>query len=133
LSEHNLIIFPDWSQDEEALSEEISSVCHHLAQSSEFDRPTLIVDTSNIEDLDTANMLMSAIAMNLMMSGDLDITEYLEIALTGKLSPIQWQALLPKLQGRIKLELEDARSIESSGASQISEIQLAEVPALALA
>ncbi len=132
LSEENLIIFPDWSQDEETLSEEIATIFHHLAQSLEFDRPTLIVDTSNVEDLESANMLISGIAMNLMMSADLDITEHLEIALTGKLSPIQWQALLPKLQGQIRLELEDARSIQSSGTSQISEIRLAEVPVLAL-
>jgi glycosyltransferase involved in cell wall biosynthesis len=132
LSEHNSIIFPDWSQDEEALSEEIATICHNLAQSSGFDRPTLLIDTSNVEDLESANMLISGVAMNLMMSADLDITEHLEIALTGKLAPIQWQALLPKLDGRIKLELEDTRSIQSSGANLITEIKLTQAPALAL-
>jgi FkbM family methyltransferase len=132
LSEHNLIIFPDWSQDEEELGEEISSVCYNLAQSSEFQRSTLLIDTSNVEDLESANMLLSSVAMNLMMSVDINISEHLEIALTGELTPIQWQSLLPKLQGRIKLELEDGQSIESSGASLISEIQLAKAPNLAL-
>jgi glycosyltransferase involved in cell wall biosynthesis len=140
LSEHNLIIFPDWSQDEEELGEEISSVCYNLAQSSEFQRPTLLIDTSNVEDLESANMLISGIAMNLMMSADIDISEHLEIALTGELAPIQWQSLLPKLQGRIKLELEDVDAIlkvrgyanDSSGANLISEIQLTESPTLAL-
>jgi glycosyltransferase involved in cell wall biosynthesis/predicted O-methyltransferase YrrM len=131
LSEQNLIIFPDWSQDEEELAEEIASVCYKLAQSSEYDRPTLLIDTSNVEDIESVNMLISGIAMNLMMSADIDITEYLEISLTGEFAPIQWQALLPKLQARIKLELEDTRSIESSGANIISEIQLA-APILAL-
>ncbi len=70
--------------------------------------------------------------MNLMMSVDIDITEYLEIALTGELASIQWQELLPKLQGRIKLEREDVRSIESSGANLINEIQLVESPTLVL-
>ena len=125
LSEHNLIIFPDWLQDEEELAEEIASVCYNLAQGSEFERPTLLIDTTNAEDLESVNMLVSGIAMNLMMSADIDITEDLEISLTGELAPIQWQALLPKLQARIKLELEDTRSIESSGANIISEIQLA--------
>jgi glycosyltransferase involved in cell wall biosynthesis len=132
LSEHNLIIFPDWSQDEEALSEEIATVCHNLVQGSEFDRSTLIIDTSNIEDLDSANILMSGIAMNLLMSTEIDITEHLEIVLTGKLSPIQWQSLLPKLQGRIKLNLEDAQSIALSSASEISEFKLVKIPDLAL-
>jgi hypothetical protein len=70
--------------------------------------------------------------MNLMMSADIDITEHLEIALTGKLALIQWQELLPKLDGRIKLELEDTRSIQSSGANLISEIKLVKASELAL-
>jgi glycosyltransferase involved in cell wall biosynthesis len=132
LSEHNLIIFPDWSQDEETLSEEIATICHDLAQSSGFERPTLLIDTSNVEDLESANMLISGVAMNLMMSADIDVTEHLEIALTGKLAPIQWQVMLPKLHGRIKLDLEDTRSIQSSGANLITEIKLTQAPALAL-
>jgi glycosyltransferase involved in cell wall biosynthesis len=132
LNEQNLIIFPDWSQDEEELGEEIASVCYNLAQSSEFNRPTLLIDTTNAEDIESVNMLISGIAMNLMMGVDIDITEHLEIALTGDLATIQWQALLPKLHGRIKLELEDSRSIESSGANLIREIQLTETLALAL-
>jgi glycosyltransferase involved in cell wall biosynthesis len=132
LSQDNLIIFPDWSQDEDELGEEIANVCHNLAQNSDFNRPTLLIDTSNVEDLESANMLVSSVAMNLMMSADIDITEHLEIALTGKLAPIQWQALLSKLNGRIKLELEDASALESSGANLISEIKLTEAPALAL-
>jgi glycosyltransferase involved in cell wall biosynthesis len=132
LSEDNLIIFPDWSQDEEELGEEISRVCYNLAQSAEFDRPTLLIDTTNAEDIESVNMLVSGIAMNLMMGSDIDITEHLEIALTGNLAPIQWQALLPKLHGRIKLEQEDVNAIESSGANLISEIQLTETPSLSL-
>jgi hypothetical protein len=132
LSEENLIIFPDWSQDEEMLGEEISNICYNLVQSSEFDRSTLLIDTTNVEDLEAANMLVSGIAMNLMMSADIDITEYLEIALTGKLAAIQWQELLPKLRGRIKLESEDIKAIDLSGCSLVNEIKLAQVPSLAL-
>jgi glycosyltransferase involved in cell wall biosynthesis len=132
LGDDNLIIFPDWSQDEEELGEEIAIVCHNLAQSADFNRPTLLIDTSNVEDLDSANMLVSSVAMNLMMGADLDITEHLEIALTGKLAPIQWQSLLPKLNGRIKLELENVSAVESSGANLINKIKLTEAPVLAL-
>ncbi|WP_373544173.1 FkbM family methyltransferase [Chamaesiphon sp.] len=129
LNSKNLIIFPDWSADEEELGEELSQIFDRLAQ---FDSEplTLLIDTSNSVDLEAANMLVSTVAMNIMMSADIDITEQFEIAFTGELAPIQWQALLPKLQGRIKLDLEDVRSIESSGANLISEIQLTESPAL---
>ena len=91
-------------------------------------------------DPEAANSLVSGVAMNLMMSADIDITESFSISFIGKLAPIQWVELLPKLAGRIKLDLEDVRSIlrargyanESSGANLISEIQLTESPTLAL-
>jgi glycosyltransferase involved in cell wall biosynthesis len=132
LGQDNLIIFPDWSQDEEELGEEITSICHNLAQSSQFERPTLLIDTSKVEDLEAANMLISSVVMNLMMSADLDLTEHLELALTGELAPIQWGILLPKIQGRIKLELEDTRSIDSAGANLLQKIELIAAPVLAL-
>jgi glycosyltransferase involved in cell wall biosynthesis len=140
LSEENLIIFPDWLREEDVLGEEIFNVCYNLVQSSEFidrrpgfgTRPTLLIDTTNVEDLEDANVLVSGIAMNLMMCADIDITEHLEISLTGKLSSIQWQELLPKLCGRIKLGLEDVEAIESSGCSLLNEIKLAQVTSLAL-
>ena len=132
LNSKNLIIFPDWSADEEELGEELSQIFERLAQDSDLERMTLLIDTSNSVDLEAANMLVSTVAMNIMMSADIDITEQFEIAFTGELAPIQWQALLSKLQGRIKLDLEDVRSIESSGANLISEIQLTQSPALTL-
>jgi glycosyltransferase involved in cell wall biosynthesis len=134
LGADNLIMFPDWSQDPEELSEEIAGICYKLAQSPEFSdrRPTLLINNTNEQDLEHVNMLVSSAAMNLMMSEGIDITEHLEIALTGQLAPIQWRSLLPKLQGRIKLSLEDLGSIESSGAGSIPEIQLAQSPILEL-
>lgn len=140
LSEHNLIIFPDWSQDEQDLGEEISNVCYNLVNGVKLDRfgagkatlTTLLIDTTHAEDLEAVNMLLSRIAMNLMMSADIDITEHLEIALTGKLAPIQWEALLPKLQGRIKLALEDLDAMELAGANLISEVELTQAPILTL-
>ena len=125
ISTQNLVVFPDWSADEEELCEELSQVCYQLTQHPDAGQIALIIDTSNGVDPEAANMLISSVAMNLMMSEGIDITESIAISLTGDLASIQWQSLLPKLQGRIKLELEDTRSIESSGANVISEIQLA--------
>jgi hypothetical protein len=71
---------------------------------------TLLVDTSNIPDED-AELAISAVVMNLLMEEDLDVAEGPEIALIGKLSDIQWQALLPRLQARIVLENENKQAI----------------------
>jgi glycosyltransferase involved in cell wall biosynthesis len=130
LGDRNLIIFPDWTQDEAELGEEISTICYNLATNPEFDRPTLIIDTSRAEDLDAANMLISGVAMNLMMAAEIDITEHLEIALTGELAPIQWQQLLPKLTGKIALDLEDKQAIELAQAASLPEVSSIELSAL---
>jgi glycosyltransferase involved in cell wall biosynthesis len=109
--DRNLIIFPDWTADEESLGEELTQVISQLAQHDDANNIALIVDTSSI-DIEIANELISAVAMNLMMAEDIDISESLAISLTGRLAPIQWSALLPKLHGKIKLEIENLEVID---------------------
>jgi glycosyltransferase involved in cell wall biosynthesis len=132
LNSRNLIIFPNWSADEEELGEELGVIFDRLAQDPSVGEMTLLIDTSNGVDPEAADALIAGVAMNLMMSADIDITESLAISFTGQLAPIQWVELLPKLAGKIKLELEDFGAIESSGAHLISEIQLSASPVLAL-
>ena len=110
LSEINLIIFPDWSQEEEFLYLELERVIKVIATHPDQSHMTLLVDTSNISDED-AELAISAVMMNLLMEEDLDVAEGPEIALIGKLSDIQWQALLPRLQARIVLENENKQAI----------------------
>ncbi len=132
LRDINLIIFPDWSADEELLGEELSEIFYQLAQHPDVSQMTLIIDTTGVPDVESANALISAIVMNIMMSEDIDITESLTISLTGELAPIQWTELLPKLQGRIKLELENLPVIDLSHPHLIPEYQLSEIIELAV-
>jgi glycosyltransferase involved in cell wall biosynthesis len=132
LDRKNLIVFPDWSADEELLGEELSGIFYQLSQHPDVSQMTLIIDTSSVADIETANALISAVIMNLMMSEELDITESLTISLTGELSPIQWVALLPKLHGKIKLELENLQVIDLSNPQLINEFQLLEILDLAV-
>jgi glycosyltransferase involved in cell wall biosynthesis len=132
LDRKNLIVFPDWSADEELLGEELSEIFYQLSQHPDASQMTLIIDTNSVADIETANALISAVIMNLMMSEKLDITEFLTISLTGELSPIQWVALLPKLHGKIKLELENLQVIDLSNPQLISEFQLLEILDLAV-
>ncbi len=125
-TDRNLIIFPDWSADEELLGEELSQIFSQLAQNADASGIALIVDTSSI-DIEIANDLISAIAMNLMMTEDIDITESLAISLTGRLAPIQWSALLPKLHGKIKLELENLEVIDLAHPQLMSEFRSIEL------
>jgi glycosyltransferase involved in cell wall biosynthesis len=119
LSEINFIVFPDWTADEEALGMELTEIMGTIASHPDKSRMTLLIDRSDISEED-ANMFLSSIAMNLMMSEELDVAEGPEISLVGQLSEIQWQALLPKLQGRIALENENQNAIASAKAETIA-------------
>ena len=71
---------------------------------------TLLIDNSNITAED-ADLILSSVAMNLLMEEELEVDEGPEIVLVGELSQIQWSTLMPKLQGRIKLEYENREAM----------------------
>jgi glycosyltransferase involved in cell wall biosynthesis len=127
LNDRNLIIFPNWTADEELLGEELAQVLSQLAQHPDASNIALIIDTSSLSDIDTANELISAVLMNLMMTEDIDVTESLTLSLTGRLAPIQWSALLPKLHGKIKLELENLEVIDLDYPHLMSEFRSIEL------
>jgi predicted O-linked N-acetylglucosamine transferase (SPINDLY family) len=110
LRDINLMVFPDWSQSEEAVGLELQQVIQTLATQPESQNTTLLIDTTNIA-LEDAQMFISSIAMNLMMETDLDITEELEISLIEDLSNIQWDSLLPKIEARIVLECDNQAAV----------------------
>ncbi|WP_166482310.1 hypothetical protein [Scytonema sp. UIC 10036] len=109
LKDINLMIFPDWSQPEELLCEELEQVIGAIATHSNSENITLLVDISQIS-YEEAELLLSGVTMNLLMQ-DLDVSEGLEISLLGDLSEIQWQVLLPRIQARIVLEKEDKQAL----------------------
>ncbi|MEC4989593.1 MAG: glycosyltransferase [Oscillatoria sp. PMC 1068.18] len=106
LKEINLIIFPDWSQPEEALGYELQQVLKAIATHSDKNQITLLINIEDISEED-AQLLLSAVAMNLLMEEDLDVSEGPEISFLGQLSDIQWESLLPQIQARIILENEN--------------------------
>ncbi|MEG4918222.1 class I SAM-dependent methyltransferase [Microcoleus sp. B7-D4] len=123
LKEINLIIFPDWSQLEETLGVELGRVVRAIATHPDKSKMTILVDSSNISDED-ANLALSSVAMNLLMEEDLDVSEGPEITLIGQLSNIQWEALIPRLQGRIVLEHENKEAIASLKTTDIPSYDL---------
>ncbi|MBH8574690.1 FkbM family methyltransferase [Nostocaceae cyanobacterium CENA369] len=110
LNEINLIIFPDWSQLEELISLDLERVIKALAEYSNEQKITLIIDTSDISGEDAA-ILLSSVTMNLLMQEDLDVNEGLEISLLGFLSNVQWTALLCRVTARIILSHENKQAV----------------------
>ncbi len=110
LRDINLIIFPDWTQSEESISFELERVIKALATHPDSQKTTLLIDISNISSED-ADLLLSAVMMNILMNEDRDVTEELEISLVGKLVDIQWKALLPCLKARIVMKHENQQAL----------------------
>jgi len=80
---------------------------------------TLLVDSSQISDED-ANLALSSVVMNLLMEEDLDVSDGPEISLIGQLSEIQWEAVKPRLHGRIVLENENREAIAQAKAENLA-------------
>lgn len=123
LTEINLIIFPDWLQPEETVGLELQAVIKNLVTHPDKSKMTLLVDNSDIS-VEDADLILSNVAMNLLMEEELEVDEGPEIVLVGELSQIQWSALMPQLQGRIKLEYENEQTISLVKAENIPLIEL---------
>ncbi|WP_414561706.1 MULTISPECIES: glycosyltransferase [unclassified Anabaena] len=123
LKETNLIIFPDWSQPEDALGSELEQVLKVVATHPDSEKTTLLINTNNIA-VEDAELFLSSVAMNILMQEDLDITEGLAISLVPDLADIQWEALLPRINGRIILEHEDQNGIIRAKAENITTYEL---------
>jgi len=97
-------------QSEESISLALEQVIKVLANHPQSQRMTLLINTNNtpVEDVE---MLFSGIMMNILIEEDLDLSEGLEISLVEKLGDIQWEALLPRIYGRIILEPEDLAQV----------------------
>ncbi|OYD97817.1 hypothetical protein CDG76_02975 [Nostoc sp. 'Peltigera membranacea cyanobiont' 210A] len=118
LGDINLIIFPDWSQPEDLLYQDLASVISTLTTHPDKSNITLVIDTQNIPE-EEADMLLSSLTMNLLMEDDVDITEGPEISLLGKLSDAQWKTLLPRIHTRIALATDNQQAIAQAKAENL--------------
>ncbi|MCW5314646.1 glycosyltransferase [Nostoc sp. KVJ3] len=118
LKDTNLIIFPDWSQPEDLLYQDLASVICTLTTHPDKNNITLLIDTQNISE-EEGDMLLSSLTMNLLMEDDVDITEGPEISLLGKISDTQWKALLPRINTRIALATDNQSAIAQAKAENL--------------
>lgn len=115
----NIIIFPDWSQNEETLGTELAKIFMEVANHLNRDRVTILIDTTNISEED-AKTFLSGIALNLMMEQEQGIIENLTISLIESFSSKQWAALLPYLQTRVVITHENKQAVAVAKADKIN-------------
>ena len=121
----NLLIFPDWNQPEESLYLELELIIRSLVSHRDRDFLTILIYVSEAlekSEID-ANLILSAIVMNLFMEEDLDTNCEPEIILLENLNRSQWLEILPQIQYRIKLKAENHQAIAESGTAQIPVVQ----------
>ncbi|MEH2281869.1 MAG: glycosyltransferase [Nostoc sp.] len=118
LGDINLIIFPDWLQPEDLLYQDLASVISTLTTHPDKSHITLLIDTHKVSE-EEADMLLSSLTMNLLMEGDVDITEGPEISLLGKISDTQWKTLLPRIHTRIALATDNQQAIAQAKAENL--------------
>lgn len=117
LRETNLIIFPDWSQSEDLLYQDLASVIISLVNHPKKNQMTLLINTGNLSE-DEANLFLSEVVMNLLLE-DLDVADGVEISLVGQLTASQWEDLLPHIRARLVLENENQEAIAGVKAENI--------------
>lgn len=110
LRDINLIVFPDWSQPEDLLFQDLINLLRVVATHQDKSNITLLVDIGNISDKD-AELAISGVIMHLFMEEEIDVEEGPEISLLGELSEMQWSAFLPHIHARVVLERENQQAI----------------------
>jgi glycosyltransferase involved in cell wall biosynthesis/acetyltransferase-like isoleucine patch superfamily enzyme/predicted O-methyltransferase YrrM len=119
LREINLIIFPDSSQPEQSIYQDLVNVITPLENHPDSEKITLLINASNFPSQFT-QIFMD----NLCKQDGEEINEGLEISLVGKLSPMQWESLLPQLTARIILSNEDQQVIEQLQLEKLPSYQI---------
>jgi predicted O-linked N-acetylglucosamine transferase (SPINDLY family) len=129
LRETNLILFPDWSQPEDLLYQDLASVIASLMNHSDQNQMTLLIDRSTLSE-DEATFFVSGVVMNLVMEEDLDVADGLEISFIGQLSETQWEVLSPCINARIVLEHENQQAIAQRQVEKIPTCKVSSVSEL---
>ncbi|QFS43151.1 glycosyltransferase [Nostoc sphaeroides] len=109
----NIIIFPDWSESEDLLILELEQVIKTVLNHYDSNQITLLINTNGICE-DDANLVLSTVAMNLLLTENFDITVECEISVLENLDEIELRAIIPFLHGRIILQHENLEGLALS-------------------
>ncbi|GCL36873.1 glycosyl transferase, group 1 [Sphaerospermopsis reniformis] len=118
LRDINLIIFPEPTQSEQSIYQDLINVITALEEHPDSDNITLLINASNFPSQFTQAF------MDNLCNQDEEETAGLEISLVGKLSPMQWESLLPQLSARIVLNNEDQQALEQVQLENLTSYQL---------
>ncbi|WP_016949679.1 hypothetical protein [Anabaena sp. PCC 7108] len=106
----NIIIFPDWKQPEELLLLELEQAIKAVVNHPDSHQMTLLIDT-NGSDVEEANLFLSAVAMNLLIGENFDITTECEISLLAGLNEYERESLTNFIYAQIILQHQNLQAL----------------------
>lgn len=95
----HLITFPDWTQPENLLYQDLVNLIKKVAN---FENTNLLIDITGITR-EEAELIFSSIITSLTLEEDLEISDSLELNFIGNLSQQDWESIKSNLHSRINL------------------------------
>ncbi|MEH1911368.1 O-linked N-acetylglucosamine transferase, SPINDLY family protein [Nostoc sp.] len=127
LRDINFIIFPDWSNLETAIAEDLINVLRTLFTHPARQDITLLIDSQSLSDelQDNANSLLFEAILKLSL--DEAISEDLNVGLTGKLTTQEWSVIKSLINFCIPINNEDRYIIQHEEIAQVPRCDLSEI------
>ncbi len=105
LRQRNLVIFPDWSQFEEAVYEQLQGVWRAILHHPQCGETALLIATIG-ENPEACDEMVSSAAMEVLALEDVSFEREPQVIFAHQLTTAQWQELRSQLTGRLVLESE---------------------------
>ncbi|MEH2250669.1 O-linked N-acetylglucosamine transferase, SPINDLY family protein [Nostoc sp.] len=127
LRDINFIIFPDWSNLETAIAEDLINVLRTLFTHPARQDITLLIDSQSLSDelQDNANSLLFGTVLRLSLESA--VSEDLNVGLTGQLSTQEWSVIKSLINFRIPINNEDHYIIQMQEIAQVPRCDLSEI------
>lgn len=123
----NFIIFPDWSNLETAIAQDLINVLRTLSTHPVRGDITLLIDSQSLSDelQDDANSVLFDVVLKLSLENA--VSEDINVWLTGQLTPQEWSVIQPLINFRIPINNEDKQIIQKLESTKVPICDLSEI------
>jgi SAM-dependent methyltransferase len=116
----NIIIFVDWNQSEDSLSEKLVNLLQTAIVRNDLDSLGILFYLNGQIIAEDAQLMLSGVIMDLYLQETLADPECLHISFVTELPDKQWESILPSLSGQIILDNVFSSSVLDTVSTHIS-------------
>jgi len=88
----NYLIYPDWNQDSDRLTDDLTETLKKLAEQEDNAGACVLIDITGM-DPETIGLYLSELVMTVLLNEGIDLNDRLQISLIGDLNTGQWDSL----------------------------------------